>query len=41
MFLRSIRHEYTIDPGYQTKHLALFMLYPGQAGYDQARTEQF
>jgi macrolide transport system ATP-binding/permease protein len=41
MFLRSIQHEYTIDPGYQTKHLALFMLYPGQAGYDQARTEQF
>ena len=41
LFLRSIQHEYTIDPGYQTKHLALFMLYPGQAGYDQARTEQF
>jgi predicted permease len=41
MFLRSIQHEYAIDPGYQTKHLALFMLYPGQAGYDQTRTEQF
>jgi len=41
MFLRSIQHEYTIDPGYQTRHLALFMLYPGQAGYDQTRTEQF
>jgi predicted permease len=41
LFLRSIQNEYTIDPGYQTKHLALFMLYPGQAGYDQARTEQF
>ena len=41
MFLRSIQHEYTIDPGYQTGHLALFMLYPGQAGYDQTRTEQF
>lgn len=41
MFLRSIQHEYTIDPGYQTKHLALFMLYPGQAGYDRTRTEQF
>jgi predicted permease len=41
MFLRSIQHEYTIDPGYQTKHLAVFMLYPGQAGYDQQRTEQF
>jgi predicted permease len=41
MFLRSIQHEYTIDPGYQTSRLALFMLYPGQAGYDQKRTEQF
>jgi predicted permease len=41
MFLRSIQHQYTIDPGYQTRHLALFMLYPGQAGYDRPRTEQF
>jgi len=41
MFLRSIQHQYTIDPGYQTRHLALFMLYPGQAGYDRTRTEQF
>jgi predicted permease len=41
MFLRSIQHEYTIDPGYQTRHLAIFMLYPGQAGYDRTRTEQF
>src|SRR6266853_5936235 len=41
LFLRSIKHEYTIDPGFETKHLALFMLYPGQAGYDQPRTEQF
>lgn len=41
LFLRSIEREYVIDPGFQTKHLALFMLYPGQAGYDRARTEQF
>lgn len=41
MFLRSIRQQYTIDPGYQTSRLALFMLYPGQAGYDQPRTDQF
>jgi len=41
LFLRSIQREYTIDPGFETKHLALFMLYPGQAGYDRARTEQF
>ena len=41
LVLRSIQREYTIDPGFQTTHLALFMLYPGQAGYDQSRTEQF
>lgn len=41
IFLRSIQGEYTIDPGFQTRHLALFMLYPGQAGYSRARTEQF
>ena len=41
LFLRSIEREYAIDPGFQTEHLALFMLYPGQAGYDRVRTEQF
>jgi len=41
LFLRSIQHEYTIDPGFETNHLALFMIYPGQAGYDRTRTEQF
>jgi predicted permease len=41
LFLRSVEREYTIDPGFQTSHLALFMLYPGQAGYTQTRTDQF
>jgi putative ABC transport system permease protein len=41
LFLRSIEREYTIDPGFQTAHLALFMLYPGQAGYNEQRTNQF
>ena len=41
LFLRSIQHEYAIDPGFETNHLALFMIYPGQAGYDRTRTEQF
>jgi putative ABC transport system permease protein len=41
LFLRSIQREYTIDPGFETKRLALFMLYPGQAGYDRTRTEEF
>ncbi|HEX4592631.1 MAG TPA: ABC transporter permease, partial [Bryobacteraceae bacterium] len=33
LFLRSIQHAYDIDPGFQTKHLAVFMTNPGQAGY--------
>jgi predicted permease len=41
MVLESIQREYTIDPGFETKHVALFMMYPGQAGYNQTRTEQF
>lgn len=41
LFLRSVAHEYDINPGFQTKHLALFMLYPGQAGYNEVRTKQF
>jgi putative ABC transport system permease protein len=41
LFLRSIQREYTIDPGFQTAHLALFMLYPGQAGYGPQRTSRF
>jgi macrolide transport system ATP-binding/permease protein len=41
LFLRSVQREYTIDPGFQTKNLAIALLYPGQQGYDQARTEQF
>ena len=41
LVLQSIQREYTIDPGFDTNHLALFMLYPGQAGYNQTRTEQF
>ncbi|HYL64685.1 MAG TPA: ABC transporter permease [Candidatus Methylomirabilis sp.] len=41
LFLRSVEFQYTIDPGFQTKHLAVFLLYPGQQGYDHARTEQF
>lgn len=41
LFLRSVEYQYTIDPGFQTKHLAVFMLYPGQQGYDRPRIEQF
>jgi macrolide transport system ATP-binding/permease protein len=41
LFLRSVQREYTIDPGFETKNLALLLLYPGQQGYDRTKTEQF
>jgi putative ABC transport system permease protein len=41
LFLQSVQREHEIDPGFQTRHLALFMLYPGQAGYNRSRTEEF
>lgn len=41
LFLRSINAAYAINPGFETKRIALVMTNPGQAGYDQARTEQF
>ncbi len=41
LFLRSIVHAYTIDPGFQTAHLAVFMTSPGQAGYAKPQTEAF
>ena len=41
LFLRSIVRATAIDPGFQTDHLAVFMLNPGQVGYDKPRTENF
>lgn len=41
LFLHSVAGEYDINPGFQTKHLALFMVYPGQAGYNEVRTKEF
>jgi predicted permease len=41
LFLRSIQREYTIDPGFETRNLALFIMYPGQAGFNRTRTEEF
>jgi macrolide transport system ATP-binding/permease protein len=39
LFLRSIERAYHIDPGFQTKRLAIFMMSPGQAGYNQTRVK--
>ena len=41
LFLRSIQRAYQIDPGFDSKHLAMFMMNPEQAGYDQARIKTF
>jgi len=41
LFLRTVQREYLITPGFETKNLAVFLLYPGQLGYDRTRTEQF
>lgn len=41
LFFRSIQRAYTIDPGFETSHLALVMTNPTQAGYNQQRAEEF
>ncbi len=41
LFLRSIDRAYQIDPGFETKKLALFMTNPGQAGYTKPQIEAF
>jgi len=41
LFLRSIGRAYEIDPGFQTAHLAIFLTYPGQAGYGKPQTKAF
>jgi len=41
LFLRAVQRAYTIDPGFDEKHLAVFMMNPEQVGYDAARLEAF
>jgi len=41
LFLRSIGRAYDLDPGFQTKHLAVFTTNPGQAGYKKPLTKAF
>jgi len=41
LFLRSIQRAYEIDPGFQTSHLAVFAMSPGQAGYSRPQVEGF
>jgi macrolide transport system ATP-binding/permease protein len=41
LFLRSIGRAYDMDPGFQTKHLAVLLTNPGQAGYSKPQTKAF
>lgn len=41
LFFRSIERAYTIDPGFQTDHLALVVMDPAQAGYRPERAKEF
>jgi len=41
LFLRSIQRAYAIDPGFQSAHLAVFIVNPGQAGYGEPQTRAF
>lgn len=41
LFLRAVQHAYTIDPGFDEKHLATFMMNPEQVGYGTAQVETF
>jgi predicted permease len=41
LFLRAVQHAYTIDPGFDEKHLAVFMMNPEQVGYDAVQLQAF
>jgi predicted permease len=41
LFLRSMQRASRIDPGFDSQHLAIFMMNPGQAGYNETRTKAF
>ena len=41
LFLRAVGRAYAIDPGFDSQHLALFMMNPEQVGYDAPRLKNF
>jgi putative ABC transport system permease protein len=41
LFLESSRNASRIDPGFDTDHVALMLVSPGQAGYDPDHAQQF
>jgi len=41
LFIRAVQRAYSIDPGFDERHLAIFMMNPEQVGYDAAQLENF
>jgi predicted permease len=41
LFLRAVQRAYDIDPGFDQKHLAVFLMNPEQTGYDAVRLNAF
>ncbi len=41
LFLRGSTRAHQLDTGFETRRLGVMIVNPGQAGYDQARAEQF
>lgn len=41
LFLRAVQRAYEINPGFDVKHLAVFMMNPEQAGYSPVQLQAF
>ena len=41
LFFRAVQHAYTIDPGFDENHLAVFMMNPEHVGYDAVQLQAF
>jgi predicted permease len=41
LLFRGVQHAYTIDPGFDENHLAVFMMNPEQVGYDAVQLQAF
>ena len=41
LFLRAVQRAYAIDPGFDDRHLAVFIMNPEQVGYDASRLKEF
>jgi predicted permease len=41
LFLRAVQRAYETDPGFDDKHIAVFLMNPEQVGYDTARLKGF